>query len=264
MTVFFLLYTVAGLFCHAATIDSTERFTWSESGGWVNLHASAGGKIIIYSTHLTGYAWSESCGWIKLGVDAGGPYSNTTNENWGVNKEANGNLSGFAWSESSGWINFTPANGGVNIDPATKLLTGFAWSESLGWIRFDHPTLFTASGLNDPPISDVPPLISGTSLVSHQLSGTTGSWSDRDGDTLNFSYQWYRADDGNGTNEIPVTDAVAISYTITSSDAHKFLKLGVTADDRRGSDDQQAFSSWMVVNNSAPTNSTPPAINNTL
>ncbi len=63
-------------------------------------------------------------------------YDNTTNTNYGVNRDASGHLSGYAWNTNVGWINFSPTDGGVTIDPATGSFDGYAWGENVGWIHF--------------------------------------------------------------------------------------------------------------------------------
>ncbi len=64
----------------------------------------------VYADHLEGYAWGENIGWIHLGTYAGAgahTYGNTSNSDYGVNGDANGNLLGFAWSSSVGWLKLT-------------------------------------------------------------------------------------------------------------------------------------------------------------
>lgn len=127
----------------SAPIDSTEKYAWSESGGWIN-HNPSHATAEIFADHLEGWAWNESVGWIHLGSDGGGGspnfYANTDDTNWGVNHDSAGNLSGFAWSETSGWINFNPSHQQVQVNLATGAFSGYAWSESLGWIHFSSAT----------------------------------------------------------------------------------------------------------------------------
>lgn len=121
----------------AGNISATDKYSWSENSGWINL-ASSNGGVSVYDDHLEGYAWSDNVGWIKLGSHVGGGYfvyGNDTNTNWGVNLNG-ANLSGYAWNENAGWINFAPTNGGVSINPATGVFDGYAWGESVGWIHF--------------------------------------------------------------------------------------------------------------------------------
>lgn len=117
-------------------ISDTDKYAWSENGGWINFRPTDGG-VTVFDTYLSGYAWAENIGWIKLGADAGGPYNNTDDTNWGVNKDASGNLFGYAWSETAGWINFDSLYSQVTID-VNGDFNGHAWSENIGWIKFNN------------------------------------------------------------------------------------------------------------------------------
>ncbi|MDD3815985.1 MAG: hypothetical protein PHZ02_15220, partial [Desulfocapsaceae bacterium] len=121
---------------------------------------------------------------------------------------------------------------------------------------------WTASA-NSVPVNTVVPAISGTSTVGSQLTATSGTWTDADGDTPTYSYQWYRADDNSGTNEAAIAGEIASTYTLTASDIHKYLRVVVTAHDGHGSDDQTAASTRTAVANSAPVNTVVPAISGT-
>jgi dihydrodipicolinate synthase/N-acetylneuraminate lyase len=116
---------------------------------------------------------------------------------------------------------------------------------------------------NSAPVNTVVPVISGTTTVGSLLSATSGTWTDADGDTPSFSYQWYRADDNSGTNEAAISGATADSYTLTASDTHKYLRIVVTANDGHGSSDQTATSTRTAVSNAAPVNTGVPVISGT-
>jgi len=119
---------------------------WGTNVGWINMAPAAGG-VTVCDDHLEGYAWGENIGWIRLGTFTGcgaHTYPNTTNADYGVNRDAGDNLSGYAWGTNVGWINLAPANGGVTVDPSNGTLTGYAWSENGGWIRFPAPLLLRA------------------------------------------------------------------------------------------------------------------------
>jgi hypothetical protein len=119
-------------------IDATDKWAWGTNVGWINFAPTHGG-VTVYSDHLEGYAWGENIGWIRMGsYDGGGAhtYANTTKDNYGVNRDTNGNLSGYAWGTNVGWINFNPTHGVVTIDPDTGSFDGYAWAENIGWIHF--------------------------------------------------------------------------------------------------------------------------------
>ena len=126
---------------YAATnsdIDPQDKWAWSTNAGWINFNPPNGG-VTVYADHLEGYAWGENIGWIRLGSYTGGgthTYINTTQDNYGVNRDASGNLSGYAWSSNVGWINFNPSDSQVTIDHVTGEFDGYAWGENVGWIHF--------------------------------------------------------------------------------------------------------------------------------
>jgi len=122
----------------ASNIDATNKYAWSENGGWSNFNDTNGG-VTVYNDHLEGYAWAENIGWIRLGTHTSGgthTYAKDSQTNYGVNNSA-GTLSGYAWSENAGWIKFDPAHGGgVSINATTGDFDGYAWGENVGWIHF--------------------------------------------------------------------------------------------------------------------------------
>lgn len=135
-----IVLCLVGVAYAATNIDSTNKWAWGTNVGWINFAPTHGG-VTVYSDHLEGYAWGENIGWIRLGTHTGGgthTYANTTKDNYGVNRDANGNLSGYAWGTNVGWINFNPSDGGVTIDPATGSFDGYAWGENVGWIHFKN------------------------------------------------------------------------------------------------------------------------------
>jgi fibronectin-binding autotransporter adhesin len=116
---------------------------------------------------------------------------------------------------------------------------------------------------NSGPTYSVAPLVTGATTVGGTLSSGTGTWADTDGDTLTYTYQWYRATDAADTGLTAISGATSSSYTLTTSDAHKFFKVVVTANDGNGSSTQTATSAYTAITNTDPTNSVIPAITGT-
>lgn len=106
------------------TINSANKYAWSENLGWVNF-GDSDGNVQVTDSGLTGYAWSENAGWLNLNPTNGG-VSNTTG----------GILSGYAWGENIGWVDFNPTGGGVSID-SSGYFSGYAYGENAGWISFN-------------------------------------------------------------------------------------------------------------------------------
>jgi len=135
-----VVLVAASAHAQMGNIDSTDKWAWGTNIGWINFRPADGG-VTVFEDHLEGYAWGENVGWIRLGSYEGGgahTYANTSATNYGVNRDASGNLSGFAWGTNIGWINFNPTDGGVTIDPITGSFEGDAWAENVGWIRFKN------------------------------------------------------------------------------------------------------------------------------
>ncbi|MBK3802197.1 DUF4347 domain-containing protein, partial [Azospirillum brasilense] len=120
----------------------------------------------------------------------------------------------------------------------------------------------TGGASNGAPVNSVVPNVTGTATVGNALSGGTGTWSDPDGDSLSYTYQWYRADDVNGTNAASISGATSSNYTLTSSDAHKHLRVAVIANDGN-SNTTTAYSAYTAILNSAPVNSVAPNVTGT-
>lgn|GEM_PF-4701052 len=127
----------------AGTIDTTNRYAYSENAGWIDF-GSAQGLVGVGNTELTGYAWGENIGWISLNCS-----NDDTCATTGY-KVANGSglLSGYAYGENVGWINFNPLFATpVQID-STGAFSGYAWGENTGWISFNCSNTSTCGTVN--------------------------------------------------------------------------------------------------------------------
>lgn len=125
------------------TIDSADKYAWSENLGWLNFGTSQG-DIHVTDSSLTGYIWGENTGWISLNCSNG---ASCATVDYKVANDGDGNLSGYAWSENTGWINFNPAFGGVTINSSGDFL-GYAWGENIGWIVFNCATTNSCATVN--------------------------------------------------------------------------------------------------------------------
>ena len=118
---FVLVLLLGSSLAHAATIDSSYKYAWSNVGGYVNF-APSQSPITVSDSVLTGYAWSANDGWINLSPTGSG-----------VTNDGAGNLSGFAWDSSAGWVSFT----GVSINTSTGKFTGQATGSNGYILNFD-------------------------------------------------------------------------------------------------------------------------------
>jgi hypothetical protein len=108
---------------------------------------------------------------------------------------------------------------------------------------------------NAAPVNTGLPVISGTAVVGSALNASNGTWSDADGDSLSYSYQW-RA------NGIAIAGATNASYTLTSGEAHSTISVVVTASDGNGGS-TPATSTGTAVTNTAPVNTSLPTLSGT-
>lgn len=154
----FLVAVVASVsptFAQSTIVSATDKFSWSENGGWMNWRDAASplgnqGALFLASI-ASGFVWCENVGWINLGDGSpanGVAYTNSSGIDFGVNVAAGtGHLSGFAWGENAGWINFAggalaaPPNP-ARLDADAGRLRGYAWGENVGWINLDDSTHF--------------------------------------------------------------------------------------------------------------------------
>lgn len=132
--VYFLLFALlfVGTAVHAEGMSGTQKYAWSENGGWINFNPTSG-NVEVTDGAMTGYAWSETFGWINLDP-----------ANGGVLNDGGGNLSGSAWGEQTGWIDFdgvTIGNDGV--------FSGYASGSVIGRINFNCATNDSCAGNGD-------------------------------------------------------------------------------------------------------------------
>ncbi|MCK5019085.1 MAG: S-layer homology domain-containing protein [Candidatus Peribacteraceae bacterium] len=114
------------------TIDTINRYAWSENVGWIDFGTTEG-NVHVKDAELTGYAWGELVGWVSLNCSND---SSCGTVDYKVTNNGQGVLGGYAWSENAGWIDFNPTNGGVTIN-SSGVFSGYAWGELVGWIVFN-------------------------------------------------------------------------------------------------------------------------------
>jgi hypothetical protein len=101
---------------------------------------------------------------------------------------------------------------------------------------------YTASLRGSPAIVSSP-LITGTATYGSSLSASTGSWKNT---PTSYSYQWTSATTVSGTYSA-IAGATSSSYSLTSSDVGKFLKVSVTATNADGSTTNTSTASAVIA-----------------
>ena len=81
--------------------------------------------------------------------------------------------------------------------------------------------------VNAVPVNTLAPVITGAAIVGQVLSSSSGNWTDADGDTPTYSYQWT----ANGVN---IVGATSNSYTLSVNETGKAIAVIVTAADGNG------------------------------
>lgn len=86
---------------------------------------------------------------------------------------------------------------------------------------------------------------------SQTLTIDEGTWDNQNNGTLTYNYQWYRADDGSGTNEVAIQGQTSKTYITSASDTSKYLRAFVKASNDGGSDPLEFTytSSYLVSDN---------------
>lgn len=135
-----------------STIDSTAPFGHGANTGWIHFRPSVAHGVVVGETFLSGYTHGANFGWLHLGDGSpsnGHTYANTSDADFGVNRDALGNLSGLGWSGNVGWVSFGWA--GLNdpnrprFDPTTGDFHGLAYSANSGWFVLGTGLLATES-----------------------------------------------------------------------------------------------------------------------
>ena len=90
----------------------------------------------------------------------------------------------------------------------------------------------SAAQANYAPTNSAAPTISGSPQVGQSLTASPGTWNSST--TPTYTYQWQRCDTA-GNNCAAITGATAQTYTVTSDDENKTLRVVVTATNSSGS-----------------------------
>jgi hypothetical protein len=109
------------------------------------------------------------------------------------------------------------------------------------------------------PQNTAAPTISGQARVGSTLTADNGTWSNA---PTSFSYQWQRcnADSTGCTN---ISGATQKTYTLTSADVDKRVRVVVTATNADGSSSANSATSAIVSATDAPVNTAKPTVSGT-
>jgi len=94
----------------------------------------------------------------------------------------------------------------------------------------------TQHRLGPEPLNVTPPSISGTPSVGETLSATGDIWDSQNNGVVTRLYQWYRADDDQGTGEVEIAGATSGSYLVQAADDGKYLRCRIIGENDGGHD----------------------------
>lgn len=135
-----LLAFSAALSLADTTIDPSEHHAYGANIAWIEARGDITHGAVIGYSYCTGCVWSANCGWIGLGNGPtnGWQYSNSSNDDWGVNHDGQGRLAGYAYGGNVGWITFEQTHGQPRVNLQTGNMSGYAWGVNVGWISLSN------------------------------------------------------------------------------------------------------------------------------
>src|ERR1035437_1877559 len=129
--------------CSAATtIDAANHYSYGANLGGIDGRGDTANGAVMGLQVCSGNIYSANVGWINLGDGIpvnGQAYLNNSATDFGVNRDAAGNLRGCAYGANIGWINFE-ATGAPKMDLITGKFNGYAYSANCGWISLNNAT----------------------------------------------------------------------------------------------------------------------------
>ena len=129
---------------------------------------------------------------------------------------------------------------------AFSQFSGYRWNVGSNWPPGIERTLRLSLPPNHPATGD--PVISGTVQVDEELTALTDGIMDEDVLDDVFTYQWVGVDADGTSNEADITDATAVTYTLTDDERGKKVKVKVRFVDILGGEETRT---------SAPTETVP-------
>jgi hypothetical protein len=115
---------------------------------------------------------------------------------------------------------------------------------------------FAAAAVAAPPTNTAAPTITGTPRVGETLTAQNGTWSNN---PTAFQYQWQRCN-ASGVSCVNITAAVQRTYTVTTADSGRTLRVRVTAVNAEGATNARSAATAVVPPNAGPQVSQRPSI----
>jgi len=145
------------------------------------------------------------------------------------------------------------SNGWVDIEGATSSTYTLVSADADKFVRFvvtgsnvgGSATVSTSATarVTDVPANSAAPIVSGTVALASELSTTAGTWTGAPTPTI--SYKWQRSNTASGTYS-DISGATSSTYTVTASDAGKYLRSFVTATNSTGTPSKESAATIQV------------------
>ena len=114
------------------------------------------------------------------------------------------------------------------------------------WIERDLSDDEIAETYTGPePVNITAPSIFGDFRVGFVITANAGTWDNQNNGSVTTAYQWYRADDANGTNLTAIAGATGSTYELSFDDHQKYVTVRERASNDGGYDElEDAFSTY--------------------
>lgn len=206
-------------------------------------------KVIATNTSGVGYAYSAATSVVSSGLSNAPTSAASVASNgqlsltWDLPTQLNGGVisdylvekrvSGSGtWSTVTRSVSTTRSQiisgltNGSSYDIRVSAITAAGTGAALTYMSNTDTTPFTT-----PTVTAIPSL-SGAVAVNSALSSTAGTWNNN-GRTATYSYQWEVSANGS-TGWVAINGATNPSYTVTSNEYGKFVRVGVVATNTAG------------------------------
>ena len=138
-------------------------------------------------------------------------------------------------------------------------ITAYSWNDTgLDWSSATSVKLALSEPVANEPATGEP-AITGVAQDSKTLTASIGTIVDLDGISAAETYQWVRVDPDGSSNETDISGATNSTYTLTSSDVGKKIRVKVSFNDDGGTDETRtsdaypSYANVMAAKGTCPT-----------
>ncbi|MCR9133312.1 MAG: BspA family leucine-rich repeat surface protein, partial [bacterium] len=211
--------TIGGGITGEIKVDASSSSSISNSYSLASVSGSTVGELIGAMTNILGPLN------ISSNYYAGTLSGTVTNTYWNSDGTETSGVSTSAMKDS---LTFT--NAGFDFRDTWAITTGDSVSYPYLQANPQSPVPGKERANEAPVVSNLN-IGEGSIKLGTQITATY-NFTDEDGDAESgTTFQWYRADAADGTNAVAITDSTTITYTPTSEDNLKYLRLDVTPND---------------------------------